>query len=49
MKRFSDFEFFHEKMSSIIRKKYHNEYILPNLPKKHLFNLDETKINQRRF
>lgn len=42
-----DFEALNDKLSGIIRKKY-GKLLLPELPKKYLFNWDESKITQRR-
>lgn len=39
---------FHSQLTNIIKKKYGGKYVLPNLPKKYLFNWDESKITQRR-
>jgi hypothetical protein len=31
---------FYNQLTNIIKKKYNNLYILPNLPKKYMFNWD---------
>lgn len=40
MRRYNDFEMFHNFLLGIIRKKYDGKYELPVLPKKYLFNWD---------
>lgn len=39
---------FHSQLTNIIKKRHGGKYALPNLPKKYLFNWDESKITQRR-
>lgn len=50
MRRFSQFEELDTKIRSILDENIQTKgYELPTLPKKHLFNLDEDKINMRRM